>query len=175
MCQGHSRPLKDDLPESQPLRAFKGTDSAWATALPPPGVTHLCCQNQFLSCCHLPLTHRLTSPSTVLLPTSRTPLWAPFSPRRICEIPGTSTDHTIICRSSWGPRCIPQAPSLSCPQSHQERPTPQQPPWGSSCPILYQNCLEGTLWPRPFLLRLTTPTQVRPWPWAPAAPEHRHT
>lgn len=111
--------------------------------------THLCCQNQFLSCCHLPLTQRLTSLQLFCC----LPLNPSLGPILLLEgsvrSPGTHRPIPLPAGHPVGPPAHPpRHPSLSRPQSHQERPTPQQPPWGSSRPIFCQDCLEGTLWPR---------------------------
>ena len=110
---------------------------------------HLCCQNQFLSCCQPPSDSQAHLPSIVLLP----PLNPSLGPLLLLEgsvrFPGTHRPIPLPAGHPVGPPAHPpRHPSLSRPQSHQERPTPQLPPWGSSRPILCQDCLEGTLWPR---------------------------
>ena len=65
------------------------------------------------------------------------------------RFPGTHRPIPLPAGHPVGPPAHPpRHPSLSRPQSRQERPTPQLPPWSSSCPILCQDFLEGTLWPR---------------------------
>lgn len=110
--------------------------------------THLCCQNQFLSCCHRPLIRRLTS-----LQLSCCPPTPSLGPILLLEgsvrSPGTHRPTPLPAGHPVGPQAHPPRHlSLSRPQSHRERPTPQQAPWGSSRPTLCQDCLKGTLWPR---------------------------
>lgn len=137
--------------------------------------THLCCQNQFLSCCHRPLIRRLTSLQLSCCPPH--PLSGPHSPpRRICEIPRHPQADTLTRRSSCGPPgSSPQAPHCPAPRVTGRGPHPSKHPGAPQAPSFVRTAWRGHCGPGSLLLRLVTPTQLRPWPRAPAAPEHRRT
>lgn len=121
-----SRPLKDDLPESQPPAGLQRHRQRSGRQPCLTRRTHLCCQNQFLSCCHLPLTHRLTSLQLFYCPPPE-PLSGPRSPpRRICEIPGTHRPIPLPAGHPVGPPgASPQAPlTVLPPESPGEAHTP---------------------------------------------------
>ena len=134
--------------ELQPPRGpSKAQSVLWATALPhPEDVNPSLLPEPVLELLSPPSDSKAHLPSTVLLPPTE-PLSGPHSPPR--RIRDTHRPIPLPAGHPVGPPAHPpRHPSLSRPQSHQERPTPQQPPWGSSRPIFCQDCLEGTLWPR---------------------------
>lgn len=135
--------------------------------------THLCCQNQFLSCCHLPLTQRLTSLQLFCC----LPLNPSLGPILLLEGSVTPTDrYHYLQVILWGPRRIPPGtPHCPAPRVTKRGPHPSNHPGAPHAPSFVRTAWRGRCGPGSFLLRLTTPTQVRPWPRAPAAPEHRRT
>lgn len=128
VCQARlSRPLKGDLPESQPpCGPSKAQRVLWATTLPhPEDVNPSLLPKPVPELLSPPSDLQAHLPSTVLLPPH--PLSGPHSPpRRICEILRHPQTDTLTCRSSCGPPgASPQAPlSVPPPESPGEAHTP---------------------------------------------------